>query len=201
MSSFHHPNIARFIGICLHSTCQLPVLVTERLEGDLHDLLVTVPNIPLVLKQSMLKDVASGLAYLHPQIVHRDLTAKNVLLTPSFMAKISDFGNCLTSDLSARFQGLLTPYPGQCEYMPPEVFTDPPCYNSSLDIFSFGHLVLFVMIQVTVTVLHNQQHLIYCVFRCFLTLSLDILILHTALKWSAVGSTSSNLKVKDNITN
>ena len=81
MSDLRHPNITLFLGVCFLPNCQLPVLVMERLEGNLDDLLETVPNIPLVLKQSMLEDVAKGLLYLHkhnPQIIHRDLTAKNV---------------------------------------------------------------------------------------------------------------------------
>ena len=96
MSNLRHPNITQFMGVCFLPDCQLPVLVMEKLDGNLDDLLETVPNIPLVLKRSMLEDVARGLQYLHqrnPKIIHRDLTAKNVLLTSSFVAKITDLGN------------------------------------------------------------------------------------------------------------
>ena len=64
----------------------------ERLDCSLDDLLETVPNIPLTLKHSMLKDIARGLLYLHkhePQIIHKDLTAKNVLLTSSLVANLN----------------------------------------------------------------------------------------------------------------
>ena len=96
MSNLHHPNITQFLGVCFLPNSQLPVLVMERLDGSLDDLLETVPNIPVILKRSILADIASGLLYLHthtPQIIHRDLTAKNVLLTSSFVAKITDLGN------------------------------------------------------------------------------------------------------------
>ena len=96
MSDLRHPNITLFLGVCFLPNCQLPLLVMERLDGSLDGLLETVPNIPLTLKQSMLEDVARGLLYLHkhnPQIIHRDLTAKNVLLTSSLVAKVTDFGN------------------------------------------------------------------------------------------------------------
>ena len=86
MSDLRHPNITQFLGLCFLPNCQLPVLVMERLDSSLDDLLESVPNIPLPLKRSMLEDIARGLLYLHnhnPQIIHRDLTAKNVLLTPS----------------------------------------------------------------------------------------------------------------------
>lgn len=37
-------------------------------------------------------DIASGLAYLHPAVVHRDLKPQNVLLDKHGRAKIADFG-------------------------------------------------------------------------------------------------------------
>ena len=51
--------------------------------------------IPNHIKNSILLDVSLGLLYLHkqtPPIVHRDLTANNVLLTSGLKAKISDVG-------------------------------------------------------------------------------------------------------------
>ena len=93
MSDLRHPNITLFLGVCFLPDCQLPVLLMERLDGNLDDLIETVPNIPLALKRSILEDVSRGLLYLHkhtPQIIHRDLTAKNVLLNSYFMAKITD---------------------------------------------------------------------------------------------------------------
>jgi serine/threonine protein kinase len=37
-------------------------------------------------------DIASGLVYLHPAVVHRDLKPQNVLLDRQGRAKIADFG-------------------------------------------------------------------------------------------------------------
>ena len=65
MSNVCHPNITQFLGLCFLPNCQLPVLLMERLDGSLDDLLETIPNIPLALKRSILDDVASGLHYLH----------------------------------------------------------------------------------------------------------------------------------------
>ena len=147
ISSLHHPNIVQFMGICLHPSSHFPILVMEKLKSQLHQLLLTCPAIPLILKHSVLRDVARGLTYLHPQIIHRDLSAKNILLTPFFIAKICDFGNSWSSDLNGRLQGL-TPYPGKRVYMPPETLAEPFMYDCSMDIFSYGHLALFTMVQV-----------------------------------------------------
>ena len=153
MSDLRHPNITQFMGVCFLPNCQLPVLLMERLDGNLDNLLETVPNIPLALKRSMLEDVAKGLLYLHlhnPQIVHRDLTAKNVLLTSSFVARITDFGNSRIIDLQpGQLAKTLSRLPGTLVYMPPEANSGSSRYGPSLDIFSFGHLTLFILTQVS----------------------------------------------------
>lgn len=152
MSSLRHPNISQFLGLCFLPNSQLPLLVMERLEGNLDDLLETVPNIPMVLKRSILEDVARGLHYLHkhtPQVIHRDLTAKNVLLTSSFVAKVTDFGNSrIVSMDPGQLVRTLTRQPGTLLYMPPEAIVTTSRYGPSLDIFSFGHLALFTLTQV-----------------------------------------------------
>ena len=152
MSDLRHPNITQFLGVCFLPNCQLPVLVMERLEGNLDDLLETVSNIPLALKRSILEDVARGLLYLHThdrQIIHRDLTAKNVLLTSSLVAKVTDFGNSRIVNLQpGQLARTLSRLPGTLVYMPPEALEALSRYGPSLDIFSFGHLALFVGLQV-----------------------------------------------------
>ena len=152
MSDLRHPNLTLFIGLCFVPDCQLPLLVMERLEGSIDNLLESVPDIPLALKRSMLEDVTRGLLYLHnhnPQIVHRDLTAKNVLHTSLLVAKITDLGNSRIVNLQpGQLAQTLSQNPGTLVYMPPEALTDTAHYGPSLDIFSFGHLFLFVGTQV-----------------------------------------------------
>ena len=154
MSHIRHPNIVQFMGLCLLAYRKLPLVVTERLEGNLHDFLETVPHIPLVMKRSFLEDVSRGLLYLHnhdPQIIHRDLTAKNVLLTSSLVGKITDLGNLRIANLQPdRLAQTLSRNPGTQVYMPPEVLNAASQYGPSLDIFSFGHLGLFVGLQVSI---------------------------------------------------
>ena len=155
MSNLRHPNIIQFLGVCFLPNCQLPLLVMEKLDGNLDDLLETVLNIPLTLKCLILGDVARGLLYLHkcaPQIIHRDITAKNVLLTSSLVAKITDLGNSrIVNVLPGQLAQTLSRNPGTLVYMPPEALTAAARYGPSLDIFSFGHLGIFVGLQVDIT--------------------------------------------------
>ena len=93
---------------------------------------------------SILLDVANGLDYLHqrhPPIIHRDLSANNVLVTSYYMAKISDLG--MSKPLQK--QKKLTKAPGNPVIMPPEALKDEPDYNHTIDIFSFGCLILHVL--------------------------------------------------------
>lgn len=152
MSNLRHPNVTLFMGVCFLTHCQLPVLIMERLESSLDELLEYVENIPYVLKRCILEDVAKGLHYLHthdPQVIHRDLTAKNVLLTSSFVAKITDFGNSRIVNIQpGQLAQTLSQNPGTLVYMPPEALTARATYGPSIDIFSFGHLGIFVGLQV-----------------------------------------------------
>ena len=58
MSSLRHPNIIQFLGLCFHPGTQLPLLVMELLETSLDDLLEHIPNLQLLLKCSILENVA-----------------------------------------------------------------------------------------------------------------------------------------------
>ena len=153
MAELRHPHIVQFLGLCFLEGSALPVLVMERLDSSLDYLLEGAPGFPLTLKRSLLADVARGLLYLHtrnPPVVHRDLSAQNVLLTSSLVAKISDLGNARIVNLQpGQLARTLTHLPGTMVYMPPEAFEEGSRYGPRLDIFSFGHLTLFTLTQVS----------------------------------------------------
>lgn len=78
----NHPNILQFIGI-LHREGRVLVLITEYADGG--TLRKTIKNFgkpfPWATRIGIARDIASGMSYLHHQdIIHRDLTSKNVLL-------------------------------------------------------------------------------------------------------------------------
>ena len=152
MSSLRHPNVTQFLGICFLPGTQRPLLVMEQLETSLDDLLEHMPHLPISLKCSFLEDVTSGLLYLHkrnPPVIHRDLTAKNILLTAHLAAKITDMGNSRIVDMEpGRLAQTLSKLPGTLVYMPPEALDDRHSYGPPLDVFSFGHLALFTVLQV-----------------------------------------------------
>ena len=155
MSVLRHPHLVQFLGVCFLPNSTLPVLVMECLLTSLDELLERNrnPDIPLSLKMSILADVAKGLVYLHsrsPPVIHRDLSAKNVLLNSVMVAKISDLGNSRIVDFKpGQLARTLSRIPGTMVYMPPEAFDTTSKYGPSLDSFSFGHLSLFTITQVS----------------------------------------------------
>ena len=150
MSGLLHPNIAKFCGVCKLPTSTFPALVMELMDHSLEEIIERKsPDFPLETAISVFIDIANGLAYLHsrnPQILHRDLTARNVLLYKSMKAKITDFGNSRIVD-ATRLSKTMTHYPGTLVYMPPEALDVHSKYGDRLDIFSFGHLVLYAIIR------------------------------------------------------
>ena len=151
MSKVRHPNIIQFMGLCYNDDSAYPMLVMERMDTNLDTTLEQRKNLPFAVVLRILFDVAKGLVYLHglkPQpIIHRDLTARNVLLySASMHAKIADLGNALMID-QQKLSNALTQAPGTTLYMPPEALQTEAQYNTSLDIFSFGQLALFSVLQ------------------------------------------------------
>ena len=153
MSQVHHPNVVQFKGVCFLGKKVMPVLLMEQLICSLHTYLLNPANLKTMLlrKLYILHDTASGLAYLHrhtPAIIHRDLTGNNVLLDSQLNAKIADFGNARIMDLDPEASPeYFTSLPGTREFMPPEAEGGSVKYDSSLDVFSFGQLSLFTIIQ------------------------------------------------------
>ena len=129
----------------------MPVIIMEYLPNSLTNLVKGKPNIPRYLQISILSNVALGLAYLHghtPPIIHRDLTANNILLTSNMVAKIADLGVARILDLTPKRSMQLTQAPGTAAYMPPESLAHNPSYNTKMDVFSFGVLSLHLVSQV-----------------------------------------------------
>lgn len=153
MGKLRHPNIVQSLGIYFdRSSHAPPSLVMELLPLSLDKLLKNYENVPNHIKTSILLDVSRALLYLHtqsPPIMHRDLTVYNVLLTRGLCAKLSDFG--VARDLR-NFSGTggedeppLSMVPGHILYMPPEAKQENPEYDLSIDVYSFGNLIVHVV--------------------------------------------------------
>lgn len=148
LSQLRHPRIVQFLGLHFEEDVDVPILILEFMPTALSDCIERHGKLPDELSYSILQDVAIGLNYLHdrkPPIIHRDLTANNVLLTTNMTAKISDLGMAKILNLTpARMTRRMTVCPGTVSYMPPEALTADPLYDTKLDCFSFGVLMIHV---------------------------------------------------------
>ena len=146
-SQIRHPNIVRFLGIYLTEGAPIPRLVMERLSSNLDQLLLKHPVIPDGIKYNIVHGVSLGIRFLHTRrpspIIHRDLSSKNVLVSAAMEGKIGDLGTARFVD--ERRQSQMTRAPGTADFMPPEVLTDHPTYSISVDLFSFGCVMLHTL--------------------------------------------------------
>ena len=148
LSRIKHPNVVQFLGIHFEEGSNLPVLVMEFLHCTLSECLERYGVLQERVSLDILDDVATGLCYLHghrPPIVHRDLSANNVLLSSDRRAKISDLGVAKILNLPPARMSQLTQCPGTPPYMPPEALEEDPEYSTKLDCFSMGVMILHVL--------------------------------------------------------
>ena len=145
LSQVRHPNIVQFLGVYFQQGVQAPILVMEFLPTNLTSCIEQYSILPKEISYYILHDVALGLCYLHsqtPPIIHRDLSSNNVLLTPNMTAKISDLGVARIFNLTPLQVSRMTQTPGTPAYMPPEVMVANPVYDTSVDEFSYGILMI-----------------------------------------------------------
>ena len=153
-----HPNVVEFIGVFNQGEREeSALLVMELMDQTLEQFLEDKKGTLSREKQiAICLQVASGLLFLHqrdPQILHRDLSAMNVLMNEKgSIAKIGDFGQAKFRPSSIKY--LSTMAPGCVLYMPPEclVETDQKtgaksCFTDKGDVFSLGVLILQIATQ------------------------------------------------------
>ena len=157
LSGLKHPNIVQFLGVHFEEGDPTsPILIMEyvphTLSGFLEANKTQEKVIPPEIIYGILTDVAKALCYLHggdPVVIHRDLSANNVLLTRDLRAKVSDLGTARILRVSVNEKvewcQKMTKCPGTPVYMPPESRVDTPVYDENLDCYSYGVLILHVL--------------------------------------------------------
>jgi multidrug efflux pump subunit AcrA (membrane-fusion protein) len=150
MAQVRHPNLVRFIAAVLDGPAERlqapPMIITELMDINLRQAYEEKRVVPAHYL-TILRDVAYGLHHLHSlqqPIIHRDVSAPNVLLQQQpnggWLAKVSDFGSANFAK-QARTAG-----EGAIIYSAPETFpstvsdpdSEPPLLTTKVDVFSYG---------------------------------------------------------------
>ena len=146
-SSLRHPNLVQFLGIYYpNKSVAFPWLIMEKLHCSLTSLLkrYSQEDFSFARKISILQDVSLGIQYLHSKnIVHRDISSNNILVTKDLVAKLSDFG--VAKIINPQQAKTHTQTPGTLIFMPPESTSVKPQYDKPLDIFSFGCVTIHIV--------------------------------------------------------
>ncbi|KAG2269413.1 hypothetical protein Bca52824_063968 [Brassica carinata] len=139
-----HPNLVRLLGYCRRKG-ELYLVYDCMPKGSLDKFLYHQPEQSLDWSQrfKIIKDVASGLCYLHQQwvqlIIHRDIKPANILLDESMNAKLGDFG--LAKLCEHGIDPQTSNVAGTFGYITPELSRTGKASTSS-DVFAFGVFML-----------------------------------------------------------
>ena len=151
LHALQHPNIVRIYGM-YHMDDGAQAIVMEKMATTLERYYISTDIIPIdaVL---IFCDICAGLTHIHAHdIIHRDLTTRNVLLsndTPP-RAKVGDFSESRFSGSGEgedEDQESMTVCPGTRFYMPPESKGVGAKYNEKLDCFSLGVLMMATLLR------------------------------------------------------
>ncbi|XP_050203685.1 L-type lectin-domain containing receptor kinase V.9-like [Mercurialis annua] len=140
-----HPNLVRLLGYC-RGKGEL-ILVYDYMPNASLDKFIYKTEVTLSWNQrfKIIKDVASGLAYLHEEwvetIVHRDIKPSNVLLDGEFNGKLGDFG--LARSCKRAQDPETTHLAGTLGYIAPELAKNGKA-TPSTDIYAYGVFCLEV---------------------------------------------------------
>ncbi|KAL0381690.1 UNVERIFIED_CONTAM: Receptor-like cytosolic serine/threonine-protein kinase RBK1 [Sesamum angustifolium] len=138
-----HPNTAKLIGFSSDGGLHLVLQFSPH--GSLGTVLHgSEESLDWNLRYKVALGIAEGLKYLHcdcqRRIIHRDITASNILLSEDYDAQISDFG--LAKWLPEKWlHHVVSPIEGTFGYMAPEYFMHGIVHEKT-DVFAFGVLLL-----------------------------------------------------------
>lgn len=134
-ASLEHPNIA-----ALHTALRVDnqlLMLMELVEGETLEHKLKGGPIPVSLAVDYIRQVLSALEYAHARgVVHRDIKPANMMLTPTGVVKLMDFGIAKASgDQKLTMTGTTM---GSLYYMSPEQIKGAATLDARADLYSVG---------------------------------------------------------------
>ncbi|PAV17588.1 kinase [Pyrrhoderma noxium] len=137
-SRLTHPNILPLIGYFMEG--DYPSILSEWMEKGTARRFISDTNLSVDNVLSMLLGVAKGVNYLHDNgVIHSDLKAENILISPSNKPLICDFGVSRIINSSTASKSTTGFARGTMRFMAPELFSsESPLHTKATDIWSLG---------------------------------------------------------------
>eukprot|EP01035_Chromulina_nebulosa_P022559 gene22559-29211_t len=139
MRGLSHENIVEYMGAWVDEyECVIYVFQQWVPGGSVHQLLQRFGPLTLGVVRSYMRQILSGLQYLHNSgIIHRDIKGGNILVDEFGVVKLADFGaSTKLSQMDKTMEGVGlkgTPY-----FMAPEVLSQNGKYGRKGDIWAVG---------------------------------------------------------------
>ncbi|XP_015908145.1 serine/threonine-protein kinase NIM1 [Parasteatoda tepidariorum] len=142
MEAIQHPHIIRLYEV-IETPSKLFIAMEFAEGGELFHKVSNGGKLPESEAKVLFSQLTSAVFYLHKNnIIHRDLKAENIFICGKNTIKVGDFG------FSTRVQNpkeqLLT-FCGSPPYVAPEIFQNENYVGSSVDIWSLGVLLYFMV--------------------------------------------------------
>lgn len=138
LDKMSHPNIINLLGTWYkdHNV----YFITQKFDHNLTDF-VNNNEYSLGHIKKWCNQILNAYIYIHSNhVVHRDVKPDNIFINLiSTDIVLGDFGIYLNTE-TADFESI-----GTIEYMAPEMFEEKPKYDESIDIYSFGMLLSFLL--------------------------------------------------------
>jgi len=170
-----HPNIVTAFDAGCYRAGKSAVhyLVMELIQGEvLSDRVARTGPISSQEIADILKQSASALEYAHKQgIVHRDIKPSNIMITPTGVLKILDFGLAVLRDRIDHSGAKKSQLVGTVEFMSPEQINAPEKVDHRSDLYSLGATIFYLIagrpmfqgetVQTALAQIHRQPQALY----------------------------------------
>jgi serine/threonine-protein kinase len=141
LKQFRHPNIVQHIGMGFSRSRNLSYYAMEFVQGPTLDLVLAEKGpLPWLEVVMLSRQICAALQYSHERgVVHRDLKPSNLLIDPSGLIKLSDFG--IAKDLDRTALTATGRTLGTAAYMAPEQIRGTPEVSHKTDLYALGCLM------------------------------------------------------------
>ena len=146
-----NPHIVQVRGMCEDSAANRLIMLMQLAAGGSVRQMLDGSTVPLDTAHAvaLLKDAATGMAFLHAKkVLHRDVKSLNLLLDEKGHVLVSDFGISKQSNNATATMGGGSGMKGSAPWMAPESIRRQP-FTQACDVYAFGIVVWEILSRQT----------------------------------------------------